>query len=198
MLLEKAPQGRLKIVDAGCGEGYYTGAVARAVVDSGRELELIGADISKSATAYAAKRDKLSQYITANSYKLPVADQSADYVLSLFAPCPAEEFKRILAPGGSVLMVVPGAEHLWELKQAIYDEAYENREDKHKLEGFALAQRRKLSYKATVKGASNVQALFSMTPYIHRTGKESMERLRASEEIELTLSFVLLRFVPEV
>ena len=62
---------------------------------------MIGADISKSATAYAAKRDKLSQYITANSYKLPVSDKSADIILSLFAPTPAEEFKRILAPGGS-------------------------------------------------------------------------------------------------
>jgi len=43
----------------------------------------------------------------------------------------------------------------------------------------------------------NVQALFSMTPYIHRTGKESMDRLRAIERIELTLSFVLLCFERE-
>ena len=197
LVLESAPKKAVCVLDAGCGEGYYTGAVAKALSDSGRELTMIGADISKSATAYAAKRDKLSQYITANSYKLPVMDKSADIILSLFAPCPAEEFMRILAPAGKVIMAVPGAEHLWELKEAIYDEPYINREDKHSLEGFKLCRREKLSYKTRVEGASNVQALFSMTPYIHRTGKESMERLRAIDSIELTLSFVLLCFERE-
>ena len=197
VVLDNAPAGAVSVLDAGCGEGYYTGAVARALAESGRELQMIGADIAKSATAYAAKRDKLTRYITANSYKLPIRDNSADIILSLFAPCPGEEFKRILKPGGKVIMAVPGAEHLWELKQAIYDEPYINREDKHGLEGFKLSGREKLSYKALIEGKDNVQALFSMTPYIHRTGKESMERLRAIESIELTLAFVLLCFERE-
>ena len=197
MMLDKAPAGKVSVLDAGCGEGYYTGAVARALLESGRELLMVGADIAKSATAYAAKRDKITQYITANSYKLPIKDKSADISLSLFAPCPAEEFKRILKPGGKVIMAVPGTEHLWELKEAIYDEPYQNREDKHSLEGFMLTDRVKLSYKAQIEGKDNVQALFSMTPYIHRTGKESMERLRAIENIELTLAFVLLCFERE-
>ena len=192
MVLDYAPDSAVNVLDAGCGEGYYTGAVAKAVKESGRELCMVGADISKSATAYAAKRDKLSQYITANSYKLPLAPDSADIILSLFAPAPAEEFKRILRPGGKVIMAVPGTEHLWELKEAIYNEPYKNDEDKHSLDGFRLAAREKLSYKAKIEGSANVQALFSMTPYIHRTGKESMERLRAIENIELTLAFVLL------
>lgn len=197
LVQEEAPAGSACVLDAGCGEGYYTGAVAKALRDSGRDLTLIGADISKSATAYAAKRDKLSRYITANSYKLPVKDHSADIILSLFAPAPAGEFARILAPEGKVIMAVPGTEHLWELKEAIYDEPYKNDEDKHSLEGFRLVHREKLSYKAMIEGKGNVQALFSMTPYIHRTGKESMDRLRAIERIELTLSFVLLCFERE-
>ena len=133
----------------------------------------------------------------ANSYKLPVRDRCADIILSLFAPAPAGEFDRILVHGGKVIMAVPGTEHLWELKEAIYDEAYKNDEDKHSLEGFRLCRREKISYKANINGKSNVQALFSMTPYIHRTGKESMERLRAIDNIELTLSFVLLCFERE-
>lgn len=197
MVLDNAPAEAVSLLDAGCGEGYYTGAVARAIADSGRAATIIGADISKSATAYAAKRDKLTRYITANSYRLPVSSGSADIILSLFAPCPAEEFKRILKTDGRVIMAVPGTEHLWELKEAIYDEPYANDEDKHSLEGFKLIQREKLSYKARIEGSANVQALFSMTPYIHRTGRESMERLRAIENIELTLSFVLLCFERE-
>ena len=197
MVLQEAPHDCAAVLDAGCGEGYYTGAVAKALKDSGRELTMVGADISKSATAYAAKRDKISCYITANSYKLPVKEGSADIILSLFAPAPAGEFGRIIAPNGRVIMAVPGTEHLWELKEAIYDEPYKNDEDKHSLEGFRLLRREKLSYKALVEGSDTVQALFSMTPYIHRTGKESMDRLRAIENIELTLSFVLLCYERE-
>ena len=197
LVLDEAPKKTAAVLDAGCGEGYYTGAVAKALEQSGRELCMIGADISKSATAYAAKRDKLTRYITANSYKLPVKDASAEIILSLFAPAPANEFRRILSTEGKVIMAVPGTEHLWELKEAIYDEPYKNDEDKHSLEGFRLLRREKLSYKALVEGKENVQALFSMTPYIHRTGKDSMDRLRAIENIELTLSFVLLCFERE-
>ena len=176
-------------VDAGCGEGYYTREIAKCV-----SSEIIGIDISKSATQYAAKRDKKTVYVTASAYHMPVADNSADLVLSLFAPTPAEEFSRILKPDGCVLAVVPGTEHLWELKQAIYDEPYLNREDKHSIDGFSLIDKKKIIYEASVVGNENISALFSMTPYIHRTSKEGMDRLSRLEDINLTLSFVLLTY----
>ena len=182
----------LTAVDAGCGEGYYTREISKCV--SG---EVIGIDIAKSATQYAAKRDKKTVYVTASAYRMPIADKSADLVLSLFAPTPAEEFARILKDDGCVLTVVPGTEHLWELKQAIYDEPYLNREDKHSLEGFALVHKQKLTYETDIVGNDNIRALFSMTPYIHRTSKEGMDRLGKLDEIKLTLSFVLLTYKRE-
>lgn len=191
---ELAPQDCARVLDAGCGEGYYTRAVAQTLADSGRRLTMIGADISKSATQYAAKRDKLTDYITASTYHMPIADHSADLILSLFAPAPAQELARMLAEGGMVLQVVPGAEHLWELKQAVYDTPYRNREDKHTLEGFALTDRRKLTYLKKICGTEQIRALFSMTPYAHRTPRAGLERLNALEQITVTLSFVLLTF----
>ncbi len=187
----------VRLLDAGCGEGYYTRAVTEALVSSGRTVEALGADISKAAANYAAKRDKRTRYITASSYRLPVSDHCADLILSLFAPAPPEEFTRVLAPGGRVILAVPGTEHLWELKAAIYDEPYENREDKHALPGFRQTGREKLTYPVHLNGPDLIRALFSMTPYIHRTGKESMDRLRALREIDLTLSFLLLTFEKE-
>lgn len=184
----------IRIIDAGCGEGYYTRAVASSLSRCGLKFQMVGVDISKAATQYAAKRDKLTQYITASSYHLPIASSSADIVLSLFAPTPSDEFLRVLKQDGKVLIVAPGAEHLWELKKAIYDEPYKNQEDKHVLPGFTLIHRQKLSYKVTIADPENIQALFSMTPYIHRTGKEGMERLCSLKEIDLTLSFVLMCF----
>ncbi len=186
---ELAPQ---TAVDAGCGEGYYTREIAKSV--SG---EIIGIDIAKSATQYAAKRDKKTCYVTASAYHMPVADKSAELVLSLFAPTPAKEFSRVLKDDGHVLTVVPGNEHLWELKEAIYDEPYLNREDKHSLEGFSLQDRRKLMYTAEVSGNDSIKALFSMTPYIHRTSKEGMDRLERLDKISLTLSFLLLTYTKE-
>ena len=178
------------IVDAGCGEGYYTRAVAQAVSNA----EVIGIDISKSATQYAAKRDKLTTYVTASCFHLPVRSECADLVLSLFAPSADKEFARVLKADGYVLQVVPGEDHLWELKEAVYDNAYKNVEEKHTLEGFELFDRKKLVYKQLIDSPELIRALFSMTPYVHRTPKKGIERLNALNSIELTMSFLLLTF----
>ena len=191
---ELAPAECVSLLDAGCGEGYYTRAVAKALADTGRQVHAFGADISKSATEYAAKRDKLTQYITASAFRLPFVDGCADIITSLFAPAPAEEFSRVLKRDGTVLLVVPGREHLLELKRAVYDVSYENDEDKHALPGFSLTDRKKLTYTRRIESAEQIRALFSMTPYWRRTPKEGIERLMALKKIDLTLSFVLLTF----
>lgn len=191
---EMVPADCAHVLDAGCGEGYYTRAVAQMLKHSERDLIMIGADISKAATQYAAKRDKLTQYITASTYHMPVADQSTDLILSLFAPAPAREFARILKKDGMVLQVVPGAEHLWELKQIVYDTPYPNHEEKHMLEGFRLSRRQKLCYTAEMNGNDQIRALFSMTPYVHRTPRAGLERLHTLQHLTVTLSFILLIF----
>lgn len=196
--LELLPNAAANVVDCGCGEGYYTRAVAEKIIASGRKLQMIGADIAKSATQYAAKRDKNTCYVTASSYHMPVETACADLILSLFAPTPAGEFSRMLKAEGKALQVVPGTEHLLELKEAIYDEPYLNREDKHTLESFRLSDKRKVLYKVRLEDKELIEALFYMTPYVHRTPKEGMERLHALESIELTMSFVLLTFEKEI
>ena len=182
------------IIDAGCGEGYYTRAVAHTLANHNFNATVIGADISKSATQYAAKRDKLTTYITASCFHLPVKSECADLVLSLFAPSAAAEFSRVLTSDGVVVQVVPGDDHLWELKEAIYEVAYKNIEEKHTLEGFELINSEKITYKRIIDSPELIRALFSMTPYVHRTPKEGIERLNALNSIELTLSFLILTF----
>ncbi len=184
-----------KVVDAGCGEGYYTRAVAQCL--SQRALTMVGMDISKSATQYAARRDRLTTYITASCFHMPVESGKADLILSLFAPAAAEEFSRVLSPCGHVLMVVPGAEHLLELKQAVYDTPYLNREEKHTLPGFTLTDRQSIKYTFELTSKEQIQALFSMTPYCHRTPKEGLERLEMLERLKTTLSFLILTFQKE-
>lgn len=182
------------LLDSGCGEGYYTRAVSEALGNSGLQFESVGVDISKSATLYASKRDKLTQYITAGCFHLPVADKSVDILLSLFAPVAGEEFGRVLKEDGTVITVVPGEKHLWELKEAIYDNPYINDENKHSIEGFVKSGEEKLTYTAHLSCAEHIRALFSMTPYAHRTPAEGIERLNSLDSIDLTLSFKILEY----
>ena len=193
-LSELAPGRAPCAVDAGCGEGYYTRAMARTLKGLDPGCSVFGADISKAATQYAAKRDRLTQYITASVYRLPLASGCAGLMTSLFAPAPAAEFDRVLSRGGAVLMAVPGEEHLIELKEAVYDEAYKNEEGKHSLDGFVCTGRQKLTYRRHIGSAEQIRALFSMTPYLHRTPREGIERLNALNELDVTFSFLLLTF----
>ncbi len=199
-LLLSLTEGRtgLSMLDAGCGEGYYTRAAALALADAGRLCDAVGTDISKAATRYAAGRDRFVRYVTANSYRLPIADRSADLILSLFAPAPAEEFRRILAPDGLVIRAVPGADHLWELKEAVYDEPYRNREEKHYLPGFAERDRIRVEYPFTLDSPNAIRDLFTMTPYARRTSRQGMERLEKLERLDVTFSFLLIPCAPAV
>ena len=197
-LLLSLTEGRagLSMLDAGCGEGYYTRAAAAALSEAGRLRRAVGSDISKTATRYAAGRDPAVRYVTANSYRLPIADASADLILSLFAPAPAEEFRRILAPDGLVIRAVPGADHLWELKQAVYDEPYRNLEEKHRLPGFDEWDRVRVEYPFTLDSPDRIRDLFAMTPYARRTPRQGLERLEKLERLEVTFSFLLLVCAP--
>ena len=114
------------VLDAGCGEGYYTAALAELLRQQGLCPHVAGIDISKEALQEAAKRDRQSEYAVASCFHLPVGDGSIDLLLSVFAPYCGEEFLRVLRPGGSFLMVIPLENHLYGLKQAIYEKPYRN------------------------------------------------------------------------
>ena len=84
-----------RILDVGCGEGYYSAALAQAL-----HAELWGVDISKDAVRYAAVRYRSGHWIAASAAHLPFPGNCFDAVLSLFALTMAEEFARVLRPGG--------------------------------------------------------------------------------------------------
>lgn len=106
-------------LDAGCGEGYYTNSFD-AYFATG-----IGVDISKDAVKRASKAAKNIRYCAASIFNLPVFDGSIDVVTSVFAPYSAQEFNRVVSPGGYVFAVIPGKDHLWGLKEVLYENPYE-------------------------------------------------------------------------
>ncbi|MDE7279856.1 MAG: methyltransferase domain-containing protein, partial [Oscillospiraceae bacterium] len=113
-----------RILDAGCGEGYYTEKITETVKDM--NAEIIGIDISKTAADYAARRTKSALFVAASVFNMPVKSESCNIVTSLFAPYCGEEFLRVLKRGGIFIMVIPAERHLWQLKCSVYDEPYPN------------------------------------------------------------------------
>lgn len=167
----------LRVFDAGCGEGYYTARLRQALAEAGMEPEVFGVDISRDALNAAGKRDRALELAVASVYALPVAEESCDALLSVFSPLCLPEFRRVLRPGGAFLMAYPLEEHLWQLKEAVYDEPYPNRPDPDEREGFVLETRRTLRYSITLPDTETIGNLFKMTPYYYKTSRRDQEKL---------------------
>lgn len=176
------------LLDSGCGEGYYTAGVCAALRKQGLTIRAAGVDLSRSALKKAARRDPNTEFAAASVYHLPMADQAADLLLNCFSPLALEEFRRVLRPGGGFLYVVPGARHLWELKQVLYDKPYENPETESPYEGFLYENIVPVEF-SMVLDAPALGDLFRMTPYYWKTPKAGSERLAALERLDVTASF---------
>ncbi len=175
------------ILDMGCGEGYYTRIVSEALPSE----EIFAFDISKDAVKLAANRAKRASFAVASSYKIPVANESFGAVYNVFSPLALDEVRRVLAPHGAFIAVIPDAEHLFELKAKVYDEPYKNAPENEELQGFSLVERKTLSYEKCFTG-DEVRDLFMMTPYAYRTSARERARLEDIKELTVGMRFIIL------
>lgn len=169
------------LADLGCGEGYYTSSFPAR--------EKYGFDMSREALKYAARTDKSTQYAVASIFHLPLSDETMDVCVTCFAPFAKEEIERVLKPGGRFIFVSPAPRHLFELKQAVYEHPYENEVDD--LDTDLIKESEQVITKEFVCDHETLMALFTMTPYVHHTRKEDMEKLNMLTDMNITASFVL-------
>ena len=177
------------LLDSGCGEGYYTAGMFRALERAGHRPRAAGIDISKYALRRAAKRLPEGEFAVASAYRLPLADASADLLTNVFSPLSAEEFARVLRPGGTFLYVVPSARHLWEMKQVLYSQPYENPVKETPYTGFSYQRIVPVRYEITLDCPEDIRALFQMTPYYWKTPKAGAERLAALDGLRVRAQF---------
>lgn len=177
------------ILDAGCGEGWYTAGVHEALRTAGKRPRMAGTDISKFALRAAAKRQGEIEFAVASSYRLPLQSESADILLDCFSPLALEEFHRVLKPGGYFLYVVPGPRHLWELKELLYGRPYPNEEKETPYAGFTYQRIIPLDETIALSCREDIQNLFQMTPYFWKTPRSGTERLAALERLDIQMSF---------
>lgn len=186
---EKYAVPRGTALDSGCGEGYYTAAIAEKI---GNAMQVLGFDISKEAVNLAAKRCKAVQFAVASAFRIPVKDESVDLLFEIFSPYSETEFMRVLKSGGVLLEVIPGARHLYGLKTAVYDKPYENEVAAFSRTGYTLLESLHLQDEITLQTAADIQNLFLMTPYYYKTGKAEQEKLHALQTLTTETEFYIL------
>ena len=188
LALQYAPD-HPSILDAGCGEGYYSAAIFGALSEAGKSPRMAGVDLSKHALKRAAKREKAAEFAVASVYDLPVPDLSADLLFNCFSPLALEEFQRVLRPGGVYVYVVPGEKHLWEMKEILYENPYPNTEKRTPYPGFQYLEVREVDERIHLPGQEPIADLFQMTPYVWRTPREGIDRLHSLDALDLSISF---------
>ena len=166
------------ILDLGCGVGYYDKFISCK--------SLIGLDISKNAIQRASKHNKNYLYVVGSNAEIPFEDNSFDVVFSIFAPIFIEEVKRVLKPGGILIKVSPGINHLYELKERLYDNPYLNTEDNVEYSGFD-SQSYTIKSKAIINN-EDIDNLIKMTPYYYKTSSEAIKNIN-TEFLSITFEF---------
>lgn len=192
-----------RLLDLGCGEGWYTAALADASVDTPDEgaadvtgIDITGIDIARDAVRLAAKQYPRIRWLVAGSAALPLADASVDVVTSLFSPLSATEVARVLAPGGHLLLVTPGANHLQELRARLFDEVRPHRPEKFVEElapHFDLREQREVAFPLALDNVA-LKNLLTMTPYAWRATAERRATLEQQAAFTARAEFVLMLF----
>jgi 23S rRNA (guanine745-N1)-methyltransferase len=177
------------ILDAGCGEGYYTDIIERSMKSRDGESSVFAFDISKNAVREMRRKNPSVNAVVAGSYHMPIATASVASVVNTFSPLAREEVWRVLRDGGIFVMAIPEEMHLYELKAAIYDTPYRNTVDDPALEGFELLSSERITYVMHLDDRETVASLFGMTPYAYRTGSKGRERVAALERLDCTADF---------
>ena len=142
----------INILDAGCGEGYFLWRLKEAIykkesnITENKKFNFFGVDISKAAVTYAAKRDKKINFIVGSNFNLPIMPNTIDIIIRNFAPSDEVELKRVLKDNGKLIVVTPGIQHLYGLKEILYVNARKHEEKEITFEGFKLIEHTEVKY----------------------------------------------------
>lgn len=175
-----------EILDICCGEGYYSDCILKAV-----ECNVKGFDISKEMVRLAAKRKNKTEYFVANLSRIPLKDKSTDIAFHLFAPFHEKEFSRITSDDGIIITAVAGENHLFELKEILYEKPYKNDEAPPETKELILKEKRKVTEKIHLSSKEDIDALFKMTPYYYRTSDRDKAKLDRFDELDITVDFAI-------
>ncbi|MGW7446705.1 putative RNA methyltransferase [Kitasatospora sp. NPDC054795] len=184
------------VADLGAGTGHYLAHVLDALPGT------VGAalDISKFALRRAAKAHPRIGAVVCDAWRpLPLRDASAELMLNVFAPRNGPEIRRVLRPGGTLLLVSPTARHLRELVDALgllsVDEEKQRRIDEKLGPYLEPAGRREVEFTLRL-GPQDVRTVVGMGPSAWHTDPDRLGAALAElpEPVEVTASVTVAAY----
>ncbi|MFD1672483.1 methyltransferase domain-containing protein [Agrilactobacillus yilanensis] len=155
-----------RIIDAGCGEGSQIKTIAQA-----HAANYFAFDISKPAINLAVSGADFAEkvaFFVGDLAHMPFKDHQFTDIVNILSPANYSEFKRVLAPGGQLIKVMPNAAYLQELRQLVYPTGANATYDPepvqaHFLQQFPDSVLEQMHYTFDLT-PDLAQALFAMTP----------------------------------
>lgn len=196
------------VVDIGAGTGYYLGRLAAAMTRAGPATRadpslpygLIAVDVSKHAMRRAARlHPELAAVVGDVRRTIPLTGGSAGLLIDAFAPREPGEIDRVLAPEGSLLVVIPRRDHLAELIDALglltIDSGKRERTEGKLSPALELVDEQHVSYGMRVT-REDLHNLVSMGPSAwHRAPGDTADRIRElPETCSVTASVTILTY----
>ncbi|HEM3211706.1 methyltransferase domain-containing protein [Streptococcus suis] len=185
-----AELGLRSVLDIGCGEGFYSRKLAEKM-----NLDILAFDISKDSILLAAKSDRTKsvKWFVGDLTKLPIQDKSIDGILDIFSPANYQEFARVLKAGGAILKLVPGSNHLKELRHLAKDqlrkESYDNQDIVDHFKSYVGQVEQVLVSRTMPITVAYAQVLADMTPLFFQVDQSKLD---LSQLTEITVEAVLL------
>lgn len=193
---ENKDKSSINWLDIGCGEGYYSQALASLNIDN-----FIAADISKPALIELAKKSKSVNQLwyqtadnqmvdntnnktavfplVASAANLPIKPNRLFGISSIFSPILPKDFFEVLEMGGYLVIAKPAQGHLASLRNVLFDDVREHDSDKFLQDlapYFELINRFEVD--ANLELPQELLAdLLTMTPYSYRAKLENREAL---------------------
>lgn len=187
------------LVDAGCGEGFYTARLAAHLRDGLQDHapKILGVDISKWAVMAAAKRNRDIAWVVASNKRLPVLQGSATVITSLFGFETWPDWAELQTSGQFVTVVDAGPRHLIELREIIYPTLQVHEAPGHEgatANGYELISESRIEFEQTVENSDLLIDLLEMTPHGRKSSAEARDRVSALTSLSLSFDTVIRKF----
>lgn len=155
----------INILDAGCGEGYYS---LKLDCEDKIKGNIFAIDIVKDAIKIASKEHSSVKWIVGDISNIPLKRNSIDVIINILTPSRYDEFTRILSDNGIVIKVIPGNDYLQEIRNSIIgqlkNKSYSNEKVmEHFKDNMKFIKKKKVNYRLPVS-KHQLACFLEMTP----------------------------------